>query len=208
MKNITLILITLIITVALGFMAYINANSTSNTTHNSKPSDNTPSLSVIPTDSQRTYPNGWVQFRSDSIGVSLYHPQEMNLTEMEAGLVRLLITGPSQVMGTEMYDGLLVTLFKDRYESGSLRDFVERETEQKKTDPVYIEVSNIEEVKIGNKVAYAVTESTLGEFTQMYLPAGPNEYIQLTYLMEDPTNQGYAQILDTLLESIEFESTE
>lgn len=208
MRNIAIILITLMITVVIGFFAYFHLGTRSESNPDSNLPQNSPTLTAIPTDNQRSYPDGWMPFRSDSMGLSLYHPPQMSVTQMEDGLVRLLVTGPSQVMGTEMYDGILVTLFKKPYQAGSLRELVERETEQKKNDPVYIEVSDIEEVRIGNTLGYAVIESSLGEFTQIYLPAGPNEYVQLTYIMEDPTNQGYAQILNTLLQSIELEPGE
>lgn len=208
MRNIAIILITILITVVIGFFVYLLFGSRSELNPDSNLPQNSPTLRVIPIDSQQLYPEGWMSFRSDAIGVSLYHPPQMSVTQMEDGLVRLLVTGPSQVMGTEMYDGILVTLFKKPYQASNLREYVEFETEQKKSDPVYIEVSDIEEVRIGNTIAYAVVESTLEEFTQIYLPAGPNEYIQLTYIMEDPTNQGYGEMLNTLLQSIELEPSE
>ncbi|GEM_PF-3403210 len=151
--------------------------------------------------------DGWKMFESEAFGFSLRYPPEMEVAENEDGSVRFLLIGPSQTRGTEVYDGIILTFFLGNYSDDSLLEYVDQLVSEKRNDPIYIEVGDVEEVDIGGISGYRFTESALGEFTNIYLPWGDEGgYLNIFYLLEDPKNQGFEEILDKMLSSFSKEN--
>ena len=147
-------------------------------------------------------PSGWLEYESDVLDIELDYPPEMDVSENEDGTVRFLIIGPSQAMGTEVYDGIILTLYKGTYINSDLASYVESIVEEKKNDPIYEQLTQTETIEVGNISGYKFIESALGTFTNIYLPAGEGTYLLISYLLEDPTDQGFSETLDLILKSL------
>jgi hypothetical protein len=163
------------------------------------------SPSVYPTEIQISPPPlDWRVFSSESLAINFSYPPKMEITENEDKTVRGVLIGPSQSLGTEVYDGIILSFSKGEYAEASLENYVESVVTKKKSDPVYIEITDIDTVQIAGINGYKFLESALGTFMNIYLPLGDGKFLLLTYLLEDPKGQGFEATLDILLNSLEF----
>lgn len=151
-------------------------------------------------------PADWKTFESEDFAYTFsYPPEDFKLEEGES--VRVVYLGPTQTEGTEVFDGIIVA-FDPVIPLGNqlLLPYVkedlgkQREHVEVIKEPTKIEVNGIE--------GYTYTVSGLGEFTFIYLPApdGKN-VVRINYLVADPENSGYQQIVDDILESFSFTSS-
>lgn len=170
---------------------------------NSIPKSTVSTFQMSPTPQQQVdlAPSDWVTYQSLELGTKLNHPSHAEVTEND-GLLRIIIIGPSQAEGTEVYDGLLMFFEKGQYEENNLRDYVSGVAEGRKSDPVYESVGVIEETSINGINGYTFVDSALGTFTNIYLQLDGNTFLNITYLLEDPENQGFEETKDTILKSI------
>jgi hypothetical protein len=193
-----------LVTVIGGFLIYRALNETE--TQTATPISS-PSSTAIPTPGSTPItdvPEDWETYSSDELGFNISHPSEMTVDEQQAiEGIRFLLIGPSQTQGTEMYDGISMTINVDTHNADSFQDFID-EQHQETNDATNPEVGDIEQVTVAGLQGYQFVVNSLGEFTHIYLPLEGNKYAHVTYLMEDPENQGFQEILDTMLSSLSF----
>jgi hypothetical protein len=149
-------------------------------------------------------PDGWIKYESEKLGISFYYHPEMDMSENEDGSVRFLVIGPSQVYGTEVYDGIILSFSEGTFLEENLEVYVNNLYLQKLNDPIYEEISQPKEINIKGKRGLIFVESALGTFTNIYLPLETNRFLQISYLLEDPENQGFEEMLEILFSSIVF----
>lgn len=149
-------------------------------------------------------PEDWETYKSESHGITLRHPDNMQVNQNQDGSVSFTLLGPTQAEGTEVYDGIILNFNTGIYEFNAFNEFVINKHNEQKNDPIISEVSDIEEVKINEKTGYKFSIFGLGKFTILYLPMENNRYLRISMLVEDPENQGFQNTVNTILSSISY----
>lgn len=147
---------------------------------------------------------GWKDVVFSKMGLSMQYPPEMELRENEDGSVSMVIIGPSQSLGTEIYDGLILNMSTNTY-TGDFASFVKSEHAKNNNEEAISKVGELGERTVGNRKGYEFFIEGLGRFTLIYLPINENKYLQISYLLEDPKTQGFAMTLDKIFGTIRFE---
>lgn len=208
MKKIAMILIAIAALGVIGYASYLNLiNNKTNVVPSPTPTINIDS--TIETENIEEYPETWEKYRSSTLGISFYYDQEMELKENSNDPnepLRLVLIGPTQSLGTEVYDGLILIFNSGTYE-GDFGDFVTEEHLKNKNEPSTNEIGEVIGTGLGNLTGYEFTVSSLGEFTHYYfrdIDLKDNRYVKISTLVADPEELGYDEILEKILTSIEF----
>lgn len=143
---------------------------------------------------------GWRTYRSDSLGFIVDYPSEMNILSEGDG-VKFLVLGPTQREGTEMFDGIMFSLFKRLYNQETLLEFIE---EQRQADMDVASVEEIEEFILMDMNGYSYITEGLGTFTNIFIDVGENETLHISYFAPDPGDLGFQQTVDNMLSSLEL----
>jgi hypothetical protein len=197
MINKVLVTIILLLVLAVGVYFLFSRNG------EVPPADSEDEQAIVPTP-QTSTPEGWETTTSEEVGVTVSYPNDAQVLDMQ-GALTLLLLGPAQVEGTEIYDGFSVTFTTGSFTENSLEDFVNSQYESAEDDLVVDNVSEIETVMVSNRNGYQFTQRGLGEFTLIYLPREENRYLQVSILVEDPGNLGFQQTIKEILSTIIFE---
>lgn len=163
-----------------------------------------PSPSATPTTVIESDPTAsWNTYTSEEHGFTISYPEEITVDEpAQIDGIRFYVLGPTQTEGTEMFDGISMNINTDTFTEDDFHDFVDAEYEETSTDPMTSEISDLEHVEIGGHEAHRFTVSALGEFTHIYIELDDKRYAHITYLVEDPTDQGYEDIVNQMLSSL------
>jgi hypothetical protein len=160
-------------------------------------------ISTLPSPiSTGSVPEGWEKYFSQEMGFSVRFPSEMEVRDDQEGYISFVVLGPSQAEGTEVYDGIILSFSQDTYSSSSLESFVISEVNRKRDELIYDRVSDVEPVVVNGIQGYKYSESALGDFTNIYLSLNGGSYLLISYLLEDPTSQGYEEDLNMILSSL------
>jgi hypothetical protein len=126
----------------------------------------------------------------------------MTLTK-EAGGIKFLFIGPTQGIGTELYDGIIFMISKEYYNQASLKDFVDVEIEkERELDIVFVD--DPEEFILMGMTGYYYRVDGLGTFTNIIIDAGPGEAIKIVYTAPDPKNQEFHQTVNTMMSTLKL----
>lgn len=158
-----------------------------------------PESSPTPTEDGDPY-SGWNTYNSDVLDITFKYPSDMKLQENPDNTVQLIKLGPTQKEGTELYDGISLTVRTAIY-TGDFQDFVESERLES-MDPIIDEITSLEEREIASLSGYGFTIVGLGMFDQIYLPLNSEEFVHISMLVSDPQNEGFAETVDLILASI------
>jgi len=141
----------------------------------------------------------WSEYASSGLGVSFSYPPQFELEEQE-GSASVTYQGPTQREGTELYDGVKLTVRRHIYSSDlTLQDYVqERISETRQLGEIKKPMAT---TTLADKEGYAYTVESLGTITHIYLPVGQNQALQLWYLSPDPENIGYDKVTERMLAS-------
>ncbi|MBN1169016.1 hypothetical protein JXA63_03950 [Candidatus Woesebacteria bacterium] len=157
------------------------------------------------TESASLTPEGWEVYDDPDYYFTLLYPSDLEIRENEDGSVVFVKLGPTQTEGTEVFDGIILTIDSGTYEEDNLMDFVEGEHEKAQQSPVS-EISEISESSINGKTAYQYEEVGLGTFTHIYIPFDKNTYVHVTKLVADPTNAGFSEMAEQIISSIDYKN--
>lgn len=141
----------------------------------------------------------WQEYADADWGISLKHPEAVAVDQLNANLVKFLLIGPTQSVGTEMYDGISMEVARQQYE-GDLKSVIEGRIEESQTGMVEI-TKPLSQVNLGGVDGYTYSFSGLGKFDVYYLPKNEREYFLIPILVEDPSGQGYEEIAHNMLAS-------
>ena len=166
----------------------------------------TPSIEPTPTATQSAtqVPSDWVAYDDDGTNFTLSHPADFEIRENQDGSVAFVKLGPTQTEGTEVFDGIILTVNSGPYEQASFSDFVKENHQEAQQSPVS-EVGEITEGLVNGKIVYQYEEQGLGVFTHIYIPFEENAYVHVSKLVEDPTNEGFEETADTIISTIEYQ---
>lgn len=158
--------------------------------------------------SAQSIPDGWEQYENEAMGFSMAHPESVNVQPSEipgqGPSVRFFEWGPTQEEGTELYDGLSITVTQVPMNAGSVKEAAEqaltstRQAAQEVLEPVH-------ETNLGGKTGYAFRVRSQGEHTTAFLPLSSDDdtLLRISYRAHDPTLQGFEQTLETMLETFQ-----
>ena len=165
----------------------------------------TPAPTIDPTADWKTYthPNVPFTFKYPS-GTEIKESITIR-DESRENSIRLIKQGPTQIEGTELYDGLGLRLGFNTLAGRRLEELVdERVAESEEIGTVLEEKRAIEFQKYK---AYTYKAEGLGISEYIYLQT-PDEstYIEIVNFTEDPTEQGFESLVDQILSTLRLDS--
>lgn len=170
----------------------------------SVPSDNAASDSANPS-SFSPIPTDWQTFRSKQYGYSLNHPKDIN-TETTTEGDRFYKLGPTQSLGTELYDGLSLTIRAGKLNGKSLESVAKQMREQSAKEETTQSITELQTVSYGAIKGYQFRKSSLGDADFIYVQKSPTEYLEIINGTVEPKNrtQTFAKIVSEMISSIQF----
>jgi hypothetical protein len=183
MKKIIIPLLILILAAMIG-LYFINTllkntpleNNVGNTPTTSQTQDTTPSPDI---------PDNWITYTSDDF--TLRHPSTVKAEATQEG-TRFLELGPTQSLGTELFDGLSMLFTTGSQGNQSFEAFTKSEYDKSKNDPTTMSISDLRPVTIAGINGFSYEVSSLGDATVIYLPKGQNEYMRIINNTVEPQN--------------------
>jgi len=154
-----------------------------------------------PTQSNTPSPS-WQTFTSKEHQLTLEYPQEATVSATNDGAIRILVMGPTQQTGTEFYDGISISI-----DSGQLPnqltfdEYVGSRRDTLTKDPIITSVSDITPISIGQHNGATFTFEGLGRHRFIFIPNNRG-YLEIADSTQDPTNQGYKEQVNQILNSI------
>ncbi|MGI5841493.1 MAG: hypothetical protein ACOX6N_04720, partial [Patescibacteria group bacterium] len=151
----------------------------------------------------------WDIFQSDEIGIRIRYPQDVRVQTIDnmryTKAVQFIKFGPTQIEGTEFYDGINVLIDKGVLEEDqSVRSLALTRLEEAKEGPTFENSSEMTTVTVAGRTGYRFTIESLGVHEYTFLPEG-QEYIEIRNSTADPTSQGYQETVDQMLATLEIE---
>ncbi|RJR26790.1 hypothetical protein C4561_03340 [candidate division WWE3 bacterium] len=148
---------------------------------------------------------GWKQLNSSVYGFTILYPEDLDHQTTTEG-ERFLKVGPTQSLGTELFDGISLVIRSGYFESGTFEDLVAAKYDEIKNDQTQPQLGEKKQISIAGKEGYIFSVSGLGEWTQTYLPKGNNEYIEIINNTVEPSNreQTYKKIVDKMLDTLAY----
>lgn len=207
-RNGIIIVIIALLLFAIGIVVYrntnfvsVNQNKSPSPTPNEQNGDrSTPT--PTPRDSANA-PENWRTFENNNF--SIKYPPDMQVRQNQNGSVAFIKLGPTQTSGTEIFDGISMTIDSGNILSGqNFRQFVESERQQMIDEPANQNVGQLNQTTVAREEGYTFTSTGLGEFTHIFLPKGESQYVYIYMLVEDPENQGFQKTVDQMLSTLKF----
>lgn len=148
---------------------------------------------------------GLIEYVNADLGFSLAHPTDLQVEEQD-NRVQFTLWGPTQTGATELFDGISLTVRKIEKPAGSdLRELARSDIEENIL-PIGSVVEPIATTTVNVYPALAYTAQTLGTSRKVYIghPDEPQTVYQISYSTPDPTDQGYDEIAEMILDSFEI----
>jgi len=165
-------------------------------------SPDTINKTIAPTDTSDTAALDWIIYENAALGFTITHPVDLTPEEREETIV-FAKWGPSQKENTGFYDGINLILDQGQYE-GSFLSLVQSELAKMKEWPTYESSTDLEAVAVAGREAWSFKVVSMIESTYTYIKKNDHEYFRITNNTQDPTNQGFAQIVEQMLESLDL----
>lgn len=147
----------------------------------------------------------WQIYQSSQHNFSIQHPEAMEVEMREMGRLVFMLTGPTQEPNTELFDGISLA-FNSGERELEFREFVEQRHQEDSQEPVTEDITEISAASVNDINGYEYTlTGPFGDIQYIYLPAGTDGYLQITQSVYDPTNQGFEEIVETMLMTLEIE---
>lgn len=203
------ILIPAIFTVSIAIAAFSFLYITQKKTfEKTTPEKTGPNITTPISTPEASIPVDWKTYTSTTGSTfSVSYPPEVTLQEQGDGRVAFYMWGPTQVEGTEIFDGLSVALVSGSHPEVSLLEYVEDQWATGKSDPIYQYISDIKEVTIAGLSGYEYSGSALGDYRFIYLPLKNYEHLEIVILTEDPGLLGFDDIVENMLSTIKVNET-
>lgn len=150
-------------------------------------------------------PEQWITYQNAEFGFSMRYPDYMDLSEND-NQVRLAYWGPTQRTGTELFDGISLTVRRHELATGTdVQDFIGEDLEEARFLGEVI--ATVSTSTLGSQTAFRYTTRTLGVLNKIIIPMDRenNELLEIVYSTPDPQDRGYQATVDRILESFVFE---
>lgn len=155
----------------------------------------------------RTYSNwpiheGWQTLKDEKVGALIQYPSDFQIRKDSDKSISFYYHGKTQSLGTEIYDGILVSVMKDELGDGGMSKYIERNMEQTKT--MGSVVKPLTPISINEIGGFTYTAQTLGDYEIIFLPSGKDEVLVVSYINPDPEKVGYQEIVDDMLSTLKI----
>lgn len=145
----------------------------------------------------------WINYSNNELGVSFSYPAQMDLRNRPAEPgIYLVLEGPTQKPNTEFYDGISISFASRSYDTPDLLTHIEREIDE--LESVAQITQDLTPTVFAGKQSYTYTSISVGTISHIIVPREDKTYLEISYIVVDPTSQGYQQILDKILSSVEL----
>ncbi len=156
-------------------------------------------------DNDQSGQSEWDTYRSQELSFTIEYPDYIEVEERN-GSVSFIKWGPTQRGGTELYDGISLTVRGlDIATDSSPLEFAQEEiVDAQMLGEV---ISEIATSTFANQEAYVYTVRTLGISSKIVLSLDDNENydaLQITYSSPDPENIGHEEVVEKMLESFDI----
>lgn len=141
---------------------------------------------------------GWVEFDDNSTGFTFQYPDDAQIRR-ENEYVGVVMLGPTQSEGTELYDGLAVLLATYPLNGKTLAEAAQ--VEQAREDPI-VEVNEITPITYAGKSGFAYQATSLGTRQVIILPLTNDLYLKVINSTIDPTGKGFQTTAEKIASSV------
>lgn len=146
------------------------------------------------------------QYQNNEVGLQLQHPANFTIQEDIAAPVEasfnIQFTGPTQSRNTEFFDGISMIFLRINTDQ-TVDEFVQEQIEETQNIGKVLEEPS--STTIAGQAAVQYTVQTLGEHTHYILVDG-DDIIHISASSPDPNNYGYSEMVEYILNSIQFAS--
>ncbi|MEK9158203.1 MAG: hypothetical protein AAB638_03435 [Patescibacteria group bacterium] len=155
----------------------------------------------------RTYQNwpiheGWQTLKDEEVGFSMQYPPEMQARNNSNKSATFYYLGATQSTGTELYDGINVTIIQDDLGDGGMSKYIERSIEQTKS--IGSVSKPLAPTSINGISGFSYTAHTLGEYEIFFMPKGKDKVMVITYIAPDPKNNGYQKTVEDMFSTLKI----
>jgi len=205
--HILLIVITLIGIAAAGYFALQFGRQTQNPELSSVvlPTPiNTSDPIILPTPST---PNPNAQWITKSYSTySISYPMDAKLNEEEGSIANIWFWGPTQLEGTELFDGYSVNIQSRELPGIDIVNYAQNKLDQDIANGIAELITPVTTTDINglSGVTYKVLGMG-GEYTYYFLQSDDNVMlVEISVVVQDPGNLGFEDITDQILSTFEF----
>ncbi len=155
-----------------------------------------------PSDAASAISEDWITI--SNLSYSFSYPPDFTIREVDGSSVVSKL-GPTQKLGTEMYDGVMVQFRAVDLEGQPLADFVEAQIAADKNNGISTVVDAKQPITIKGYTGFSYVVEGMGTFTQNYIQAeGSNQALEVIYLVADPSQQNFQSSVDQILNTIQL----
>lgn len=141
-------------------------------------------------------------YKSEDLGISFSYQSDLEV-QLQGDIVRVYKWGPTQLEDTEMYDGISISFMKeDNTEDLGLKEYAEAALEQDLSFEGEL-IKALTKTTYGEFTGYEYSVISLGQSFTFFFENSNGEIIRISYFIEDPTEYGFDEMLESVLESLE-----
>jgi hypothetical protein len=149
-------------------------------------------------------PPDWKKYTSPN-GFILHYPADIQYDIMPEG-ERFFKPGPTQSLGTELYDGISILIRTGDMANMTLQELVGQKYQQIKEEETTREITDPVSVIYGNNQAIQFRQIGFGDGDFIYLQMPGKKYLEIINMTVEPQNrkQSYQKIVEQMIGSINF----
>ena len=170
----------------------------------------TTQTSPAPTPAPTDETTNWKTYTNTQYRWTIKYPPEMKFEENPPGGnppgIYLFLFGPTQVDGTELYDGISLSILSDFLGNKTLKQVLDEDI-NKVTQYAVLqeEPKSISLGKAAEGYQYRLYFERGGQVTTTHFLSGKNgQFVHIVDGNIDPTNKGFANIADQILSTFKF----
>lgn len=155
----------------------------------------------------------WETYSSQELNFSIKHPPEMEINREgpSNSVAKFQMFGPTQEEATEVTDGISLNVQNSDWpeEQENIQELAEARFEDSQNDPY--EQGVIQEpqnVQFAGRSGYMYKLMTLATSTTYIISVDDEEYLEISYIAPDPTDAGFQDTVDEMLDSFEVIESE
>ena len=215
MKIIWIIVAIIIIILVLSGFYYIFSSLSDSPSPSPVTSASSPVPSVLtsqalplpsPSAKHQEVPQDWQAYVSKEHDFNIRIPADIKPETTPEG-DRFIKLGPTQSTGTELYDGIAITIKKGILEENKTLDQLAKiKYEQAKSEPTTNSITELQPVIYGPLSGYQFRKSSLGEADYIYFQKSRTEFIEVINNTVEPANseQTLGATARLMISSLEF----
>ena len=150
-------------------------------------------------------PADWKLSNSSKYGYSIRFPKNMQSDTTSEG-DRYYFMGPTQSLGTELYDGISLLIKSHRYNGKTIKEVATERHDIMEKEETTKSITSVSEVGYRSVFGYKFRREALGDADFIYIPMNKDEYLEVINMTVEPENAKndppYTQIVEQMISSI------